>query len=356
MAQAYFNDFDHTPERLARAKAAIDTAVRLAPDDPDVIERLGDYYYYAHRDFERATEQYLRLAVLRPNDSAVFGSLGFIHRRQGRWKEALAELRHAAELSPRDLRYGHTLVQLCLGLNRFDEAAELQTKICALYPDQILDMVQLVGIPLLARGSVQEGDELVAQVKAEGPDRAAILYWRKQWARTKGDWAEAVKLDAEQRYYDGFGEPHWYQDVSAAYVLWAHGDEAAARALATQAIREGKVELAQQPSPTTWVLLSGAYALAGDKAEALRCAQAARELIPEGKDAVSGPPLSLNYAQILAWTGDKDRALAEFARLLRTPFGDNIHTAKNNPGWLPLWKDPRFQALVNDPKNNAPLF
>jgi hypothetical protein len=24
--------------------------------------------------------------------------------------------------------------------------------------------------------------------------------------------------------------------------------------------------------------------------------------------------------------------------------------------YAPLWDDPRFQALVNDPKNNAPLF
>ncbi len=68
IAQAYLNDIERTDARLAEAKAAIDTAVRLAPDDPDIIERLGDYYYYGYRDFERATEQYLRLAVLRPNE------------------------------------------------------------------------------------------------------------------------------------------------------------------------------------------------------------------------------------------------------------------------------------------------
>jgi hypothetical protein len=93
----------------------------------------------------------------------------------------------------------------------------------------------------------------------------------------------------------------------------------------------------------------------GDKAEALRCAQTAKDLIPEAKDTVSGTPLSLSYAQVLAWVGEKDRAIAELARLLRTPYGENIHSAKVNPGWLPLHGDPRFEALVNDPKNNAPL-
>ncbi len=78
--------------------------------------------------------------------------------------------------------------------------------------------------------------------------------------------------------------------------------------------------------------------------------------MPESGDAIAGPPLSLNYAQALAWCGEKDRALAELARLLRTPFGENIHGARLSLGWFPLRGDPRFQALVNDPKNNAPLF
>ena len=58
---------------------------------------------------------------------------------------------------------------------------------------------------------------------------------------------------------------------------------------------------------------------------------------------------------MLAWTGAKDAALAELARLLRTPFGANVYTARIDPGWLPLRGDPRFEALLNDPKNNAPL-
>ena len=356
MTQSYFNDYDHSDARLAKAKAAIDTAVRLAPDDPDIIERLGDYYYYGYRDYERATEQYLRLAVLRPNDAAVFGSLGFIHRRQGRWGEALTELRRAAELEPRDLRFGHTLVQLLLGLNRYDEAGALQAKISAANPDSLIDRLQAASIPLLARGSRREGDAVMAGLQPELQTGAAGIYWRKQWARSVGDWEEAVRLDGLQRYYDGYGESHWSQDVSAAYVLWAHGDESAARELVRKALPDAEVELAQKPSATAWMQLASARALVGDKAEALRCAQTARDMIPESKDAVAGAPLAVSHAQVLAWTGEKDRALAEFARLLRTPFGVNLYAARLDPSWNPLRDDPRFQALLNDPKNNAPLF
>jgi TolB-like protein len=356
IAQSYFNDVEHSDERFAQAKAAIDTAVRLAPDDPDIIERLGDYYYYGYRDYERATEQYLRLAVLRPNDAAVFGSLGFIHRRQGRWNEAVAELKHAAELEPRDLRFGHTLVQLLIGLDRYDEAAAAQAKISAMFPDSVVDNAQAAVIPFVARGSIRESQEAIARLTPEQRNQPITLYWLKNWARVFGDWEEAIKLDRQQRYYDGYGESHWSQDTSAAYVLWAHGDQAAARTLGGQAILAGKADLAQKPSATDWMNLAAAQALVGDKAEALRSAQIARDLIPESRDAVAGPPLSVSYAQVLAWVGEKDRALAELARLLRTPFGENIYAAKNGPGWLPLRGDPRFEALINDPKNNAPMF
>jgi TolB-like protein/Tfp pilus assembly protein PilF len=355
IGQAYLNDIERTPARLAKAKAAIDTAVRLAPDDPDIIERVGDFYYYGYRDYARATEQYQRLAVLRPNDAAVIGSLGFIHRRQGRWAEAVKELRRAVELEPRDLRYGHTFVQLLVGLCRYDEAVERQAQIVRTFPDSMVDLSEQAFIPLLARGSRREADAMIAALTPEQRAQPLTVYFLKLWARGVGDWKEAVRLDAQVRYVESFSEPHWSQDISAAYVLWTSGDQAAARALAASAIREGEAELAQKPSPTAWAALGSAHALLGHKADALRCAQTAKDLVPEEKDAVAGPPLSLNYAQVLAWGGEKDRALAELGRLLRTPFGENIYSARTGAGWLPLWDDPRFQALLNDPKNNAPL-
>jgi tetratricopeptide (TPR) repeat protein len=105
-----------------------------------------------------------------------------------------------------------------------------------------------------------------------------------------------------------------------------------------------------------WMGISGAYTLLGEQAQALRAGQKAMELVPELADAVAGPIYSLNLASSLAYFGEKDRALAELARLLRTPYGENIYVAKYSPAWFPLHGDPRFEALVNAPVNNAPLF
>src|SRR6185369_12501017 len=98
-------------------------------------------------------------------------------------------------------------------------------------------------------------------------NQPVVLFWRKAWARTAGNWAEAIKRDQEHRYLDAFGESHWSQDVTAAFTLLAHGDQAAARSLAEKAIAAGKEEIAQKASATGWVTLSNAYALVGDTAE-----------------------------------------------------------------------------------------
>jgi TolB-like protein/Tfp pilus assembly protein PilF len=354
-AFVYFSEVDHSPDQLARARTAIETAVQLAPDAPEVIEGYGDFFYYGFRDYGRALQQYQRLAVLRPNDAAVFGSLGLIHRRQGRWTESMADLRRAVQLEPRNLRYVRALQQLVVALNRYDEAVELQRQVVALAPDDFAEGAALHGISFFARGSAKEAIDFLANLKPDAEQANALKFFRKSIAIQAGNWAEAVRLDGEQRYFDGFGLSHWAQDTTMAFVRAAQGDKAAARALAEQAIPAAKAELEQKPSANAWSGLAGAYVLVGNREEALRCARRAMELVPESNDAVAGPGFSLNHASVQAWLGDKDAALAELARLLRTPYGENIHQAKHGLNWLPLRGDPRFEALVNDPKNNAPM-
>ncbi len=67
-----------------------------------------------------------------------------------------------------------------------------------------------------------------------------------------------------------------------------------------------------------------------------------------------GPSNSVTCDLALAWLGEKDRAIAEFGRLLNVPFRTNIYNGR--AAFLPLRGDPRFQRLVSDPKNNEPTY
>ncbi|MBS0662089.1 MAG: TIR domain-containing protein [Verrucomicrobia bacterium] len=354
-AQMYFADIDRSPARLEQAKAAINRAVELAPDAPETIEKLGDYYYYGYRDYDRAAEQYRRLAVLRPNDPVVQGSMGLIHRRQGLWRESVAELARAVELDPRNLGYTRTLKQLYAGLHRYDEAMAAQQKIVELYPELLDEIGLMMLLHFSATGSLREATEWVGHLHPTPEQAPKVHAWRMALARLSGDLDTAVRLNREQRYFDGYGEPHWSQDATAALILVQHGDTAEGRARAAEAEVGGRAELAQKPSASAWSAMATVYIAQGRYAEAVRCAQSAKDLAPESADAVVGPQYSLGYAQALAWNGDKAGALKELARLLRTPYGENVHEARANPLWRPLRGDPAFEALLADPANNAPL-
>jgi hypothetical protein len=97
-------------------------------------------------------------------------------------------------------------------------------------------------------------------------------------------------------------------------------------------------------------------ALLGHGEEGVRLSRRAVELLPYTRDTLDGPNVSFDLAEVYAWTGDKERALEELARLLRIPCRADVFTMQHDPMFAPLRGDPRFEALINDPKNRATLF
>lgn len=359
-AYNHFNYIDHTPGRLASATGAMETARRLAPEDPAVIEGIGDYYYYGHRDYVRATEQYLRLAQLRPNDPTMFYSLALIQRRQGRFADALPNFRRAIELDPTNTNYSVQLLGLLLAGNRLEEARTevrrmARTSATPLFVDGYATYVEF-----RTTGSTA-GFARFARQTPPAAETELFHFLCLEAARLSGDFAEAARRQREQRYRDVVARPHWAQDVAAALTFAEAGDVAAARARADEAIAAAETERARQPANAIlWSGLAVLHAIKGEKEEALRCGQKSVELLPESRDAVEGPQLAATFASVLARVGEKDRALAELRRLLRTPYGGNVHELRHGLGdfvsWQPLRGDPRFEALLDDPQNRAPLF
>jgi len=357
-AGAYFNELDETPARLARAKAAAETAVRLAPDDPVVIEMQGDYYYYGYRDYASAATQYRRLQAIRPNSPEAYGSLGLIFRRQGRWADAVENFRRSLELDPQSARYRTSLSAQLLATRRYDEAAaEMRRVVEMTHGGVLLWRYYVADISYLARGSTAEGDALVAALEAEKKDDPEAVDLHRTWARQKGDFALAVKLDEQLPYFDANSTPHWLQDFITASDHYGSGDEPGGRTRLEKLLPDLKAQLKKEPSNSIlWIVAGSTEGALGDRAGALEAVAKVAELVPESKDAVDGPARSLACAQVLAWAGEKDRAIAELARLLRVPYGANVHNELHDPGWLPVRDDPRFKALLDDPKNNEPLF
>jgi tetratricopeptide (TPR) repeat protein len=113
-----------------------------------------------------------------------------------------------------------------------------------------------------------------------------------------------------------------------------------ARSILEKAIQEGSDDASRH------MMLGMVFAGQGEKNAAIAEGKRAMMLLPESRDALDGPKMTLALAQIYAWTGENDAALELLERSLITPAGVTVCSLKLDPIWDPLRSDGRFQALI----------
>ncbi len=354
-----FNFLEGGDDLLSKAKNAIDRAVQLAPDDPEVISSVGTYYYYGFRDYARAKEEYQKLASQRPNDASVFQSLGLIERRQGLWADALAHMRRATELDVANLSYLGNLISCLSQARRYDELAAALRKKAELEPQRFELGADLALVAFHATGSTRESEAFFSHLSPEQASSPEGIFARTNWASSVGDYPELIRLDRLQRYSALSTLENWEQDVLAAETLFLTGDKTGAVARLGQIPQEIAKRMAKEPkNPRLLAFDAIAELTLGHPAEAVRVSERSVALIPESLDAVNAPLYAVLNARIYEYAGDKEKALSEFRRLLRSPAAVdflNVYDMKRDT-LSPLHGDPRFEALLDDPVNNAPVF
>src|SRR5260370_6102253 len=91
-----------TPEQRALGDAAVNSALGLQPDLPEVHLAYAQHLYLVYRDYERARVQ---LAIARrglPNDTEAIALGARMDRRQGQFEKAIQEFNEAITRDPRN--------------------------------------------------------------------------------------------------------------------------------------------------------------------------------------------------------------------------------------------------------------
>ncbi len=348
---------ERTPSRLEKAKAAMASAVRLAPDAPETTINLGYHYYFVFDDYARSAEQFEKLLALQPNNTAARFGLSMVQRALGRYSEDLANKLLVARQDPGNGDYVELAAERAHDAHRYDEAAALTRRLVELHPDDPWQRLVLAYVEFAWHGSTRAVDEFFESLPPAELNSPRGILEQRNWALTQGKVTAALRFE-NLRAVDG-GKVSWSDAVRIAAAMMANGDRASARARLAHAPEDLHVRIKADPSNAAalWAQLGMVEALLGNKAEALRCVGQATEMLSGQRSAAAGTAPSSSTAFVLAWTGDKEGAIAEYARLLL--FGTrsvNVHAMKSDPRYHPLRGDPRFEALLNDPKNNAPLF
>jgi TolB-like protein/Flp pilus assembly protein TadD len=347
---AYLNiqGLDRSPERQEMAKAALDRALELDPDLPEVQIAVGYYYYHGLRDYDHALEALSLASKQRPNDSELLAAIGFIRRRQGRWDEALSYLERARRLSPRDAQLAREMGITCVPMRRHENANGYFDQAIALDPGSTWARDSKILNQWLGWGERERVAAFVPETdSARDPYSLFIRYFHHFLSRDfgaalavlGGDPAAVLELPAE-----------WIPKAALrGAVLLRMGKESDARAEFEVARGLLEAQVRSQPDdhrPRS--ALGVVYACLGRRDDALREANLAVELYPVSKDAFLGTIQLVNLAHVHTILGDADAAAEQLRELLRIESWVTVPLLRADPRWDPLRDHPGFQAMIEE--------
>ncbi len=335
---------DRTPARVARAKASVDAAVRIAPQLPETSLALGYYHYYGCQEYVKALENFVVAAKSRPNDSQLLAATGFIQRRLGIWNEALRSIRKAAELDPKSalLAYelGNTLVlhrQYDAALTQFDRALWLAPDWVDLYAKKAHTILLRDGDSRAAAEVLRAAESRI--IPAETVIEYPLLDVFVEYCGGNPQQAEG-KLAVDETEMELFF-------INKARLAQRAGRAGEARAYfeSARAILDSKLK-ANPEDARYHANLGLVYAGLGNSEGALRHGERSLELYPFERDHV----FSVAYMETLALTliqlGQNERAIATLKFLLGVPSFVSRPLLMGGVDFAPLRGLPEFQKLL----------
>src|SRR4029077_3643225 len=218
-SQSYWQGHDPSPAQLAAAKDAADRALALDPNLPETHLALGYYRYYGQRDFTGALAEFQQAEKGLPNNVDITNAIALIQRRLGHWDEAIAGLRRAIELNPRDINAYITLADTYRSLRRFPEALATLDRVLAWEPTNA-DALGRKANFFLATGDLQAVEPLLGNPGFDPFSRGLQAMYQRRYAAAIEIFSSEVAAKTKRGEAAG-GTPlafcqRWAGDVAAA--------------------------------------------------------------------------------------------------------------------------------------------
>ena len=344
----WFYYFDRTEARLARARANAEKALVLDPNVAESYLALGTYYYYGKQDYAQALKQFQRALELQPNHPDALQGMGWVLRRQGRFREALGYFERLERVDPLEADVFAVAFTRQM-LRDYPGSYHAYSRVLDRSPGTPLLHAMLARMLVSWSGAVGEAQRVLGEGEGSSVDndftRATAVYLDL----LAGDHQVALdRLSAMQ------GEVLEFQIL---YVPTAHlkarayrglGDEQMARVHDEQARKLLETHLESNPADArAYATLGRVYAAFGRTEDAIRAGERAIELMPIREDAVKGPIHIEDLAAVYTKVGRYGDAIDQLKILLANPGYTSATLLRIDPTWEPLRDHPRFRALVD---------
>ncbi len=344
----YWFYWDNTDERLNKAKEAVDKALKLKPDLPEAHLALGYYYYWGSWDYDRALEQFAIAQKGQPNNSDLLAAISFVQRRQGKFEQAVTNLKKAAELDPRAYDKADEVATTYRLMRKYAEAEYYLDRVISLAPDWPVAYSRKAWLYQISEGDTKKARKVFHE--ATGKADVSLLVPDLVWLDVlDGDYQTALgRLPGVCAYVDAGGRNDtisYFLTKAKIYGLLNRQQLKLVYSDSARIILENRIQ--SRPGEAFFHSYLGiAYAGLGRKEEAIREGKKGVELLPVPKDALDGPGYVQNLAQIYVMVSDYDSAIDQLEYLLSIPSEISIPYLRIDPTWAPLRNQPRFQKLL----------
>src|SRR5437762_108942 len=335
---------DHSPQHLAAAKDAAETALRLEPNREEARLALARYYYHGLKDYRRTQQELSSLPSSAPHEVDFFILASQVERRLGQFAASIRDGEKAVELDPQNASLAASLAQTYSGLRRFGDSERVaNAAIARLRGEKSTGLFLVKNDAALGMGNVEEAHAALGSIQNKDDSdyqtaRLRLYLIERDYSGAKA-FAANVTDEVKRR-------PDFWLTVAA--VAHAEGKVNEERQANAEAKRLALLALVQRPDDPGFLgALAIAEASLGQKEEALRRARQAAEMLPPSVDAVGGATCEMNLVAVLVMTGDRDATFDKLSKLVKLPFGlINYGDLKLNPVWDDLRNDPRFDRIL----------
>jgi serine/threonine protein kinase/tetratricopeptide (TPR) repeat protein len=342
----YWFGFDHTSERFAMAKEALDRAFALRRDLPEAYLALGYVYLFATRDYAKARESFESAERMLPNNSRALEALAYVSRREGSFETAIKQLKQSFELDPQNanlpLEIGNTLRML----GEYSDAERYLDQSISLLPDQTVAYVLEAEIDLLWHGDTKKSRSNLERIPAQYRPWLNFL-WLDIYDRAYQSALNRLTQVPEAVHEDDFSVIP--VSLLRGMVFRFMNDPLHSRTSFDSARTYLEVEARKRPEDhRIHSSLGIVYAGLGQKDAAIREADLAAGQLPLSRDAWAGVIPAVTQAQVYTMAGKYDEAVDRLDTLLSTPASREItpHILRLDPTYDPLRGNPRFLSLL----------
>lgn len=356
MAHAKMAWFGFEPERDhgAQAKTAVETALRLDPESPDVQLASGYYQYWVAKDNDRALEEFTPLEKGGIKSSElydVYAALAYVQRRRGEFEKTVGYLsaaleqdpdRNVKDMAPKFAEWAWEIGNTYLRMRNWVLAETYLAEAIRLSPSNPEPYVLLSRVQVYGYANPDSAYRLLTNALLVA-DSAGLLEELVAVCIVRRDPAAA------KSHLSIVNDDIAYYNLQKAWIAELEGDATSARDAYGLATEDLARQVAASPKFAALRRFLGiAYAGQGLREEAIREGREALRLQPlDGEPFFLGPGNLEGMARIHTLLGDKDEAVTLLDTLLRHRTGlISPEYLKIAPEYDALRDHPSFQSLI----------